>query len=606
MHDPTTERLTASERRSRMLARCLFSPRFPTLDAWMDEFDVSRPSVVSDVQAVREWLAARRLGLVGKPGVGYELVYDEADLRRAWVDYVLEVRRPVIQQLFLPRFGQAPALACTAADVFPAEPGLRVQEFCFGPTEAFLDLLEQETFSRLTVRSRVRFLLHLAVMVQRLRTGHVLAPHSARIEAVVSASEYRLVDAHCCRLEEAYGLDLPPGERAFIALEFIGAKKMYDQATDSDEELSARAEAYARRLAAEAGIEFSLPLADDNEFISLLTKHVMAVLRSLHLGVALETPSTLYPDALVGQVREEHPLSWGVAQRFCGWMDEAGIGAVTETTAAYIAMHIAAGVERARHRLQRRKRVALVCPTALSASTLLYWKMQNLFPDIDVVQVGSYDDVETGRIVGGIDLVVTTVDLPGATVPTVRISPLFTAVDRERVAQALHPHKLGEDVRLDLLAADAIFVGESWPDAESMLQGLGERLAACGYASTSYPAALLERHRRFGSALATPVPLALPHAGPEQTVTPVVAVATLQEPVPFPLFEDRSQTLPVRLVLMPLLQPSDELGMTFHRLLSALQQRRLARRLLACAGPDDVLRLLRHSAAVPKTQQWSG
>lgn len=570
--------MKARERRDRMLARCLFAARFPTLDHWVEEFGVSRPSVVTDVKAVREWLAERRLGLVGKPGVGYSLVYDEFDLRNAMVQYLLQRNEQAVRDWVQPPAGE-PAPWAEGREL--------LGNIDFGPVRDFLGVLQSR--SQLADPDHLSLALYVAVTVRRLQQGKPVPVGPGNLASLLDASEHKVVAGQIAGLSQAYGVTIAVEEAAYLTLSFVCAKKVNLRTAGSLAETSPEGRELALAVAREAEEAFGVPLSADDDFVRLLASHVALTLRKIRFGLPLEV------EAPTEYFKRQHPLAYGIGLRFCALLAGRTGARVPEIEATFLAMHVAAGLERARHRMTRRKRVALVCSTALSASTLLYWQLTNLLPQVDVVQVGSHDDVVSGRITADVDLIVSTVRLPPLGVRHVVISPLFTPDERRRILEALRTateHTPARGKAAHLLDAGAIFLGREYDDPVSLLEDIGNRLVRAGFARRGFPRAMVERHASFGSALGTPVPFAMPHAGPTFTRRPAAAVVTLRRPVAFPLIEDPSRSIPVGLVVVPLLQASDRVGLQFYALLSALRQRKLARAVLDCTQPAEVIRVL--------------
>lgn len=572
----------SEERRRLMIARCLLSPQIPTLDEWCDEFGVSRPSIVKDIKAVREWLADRRLALVGKPGVGYSLVSQEFDLRNAVVQYLMQGSTQAA-----PAGGEPHPVDWTLwPEARPILAGIDP-----APVRDFLAELQSRGKVELIGRDHLALALYLAFSVARLREGKRLPDELGELASLVGTPEYRQVGELCPRLEEAYGVSFTPAERAHLTLSFICAKMVRPRPVPSGGE--PRASVEAERLAGEVAQDveeiFGVPLTRDRDFLGLLATHIDLTLRKLRYGLPLEA------EGPTDEIKRQHPLAFGVGLRFLERLSQRLGRKVPLIEATFVAMHVAAGLEKVKYRLQRRKRVALVCTTALSASTLLFWQLTNLLPQVDVVQIGTWEDASAGRIAPSqVDLIVSTVALPGVDIPTVVISPLFGAEDRRKVIAAVQGGAGGGSVRLtagQLVEPAGVFLDQGYPDATALLTDIGGKLVKAGFARKGFTRGLLERERQFGSALETPVPMAMPHAGPAFTRRATVAVVTLREPLSFRLVADPKRELAVRLLIVPVLTLDDLTGLRFYELFSVLKGKRVSKAILECREPSEVVAL---------------
>lgn len=570
------------QRQRRMLIRCLVGPKIPTLDQWSEELGVSRPTVVKDVRAVREWLAERRLGLVGKAGVGYSLVGQEFDLRNALV------------QLLLQGSGGQPVQPDPLHGVKEV-----LGEFDLSPAREFLDQLQASTRVQLVEQDYLGLLLYIAVTVLRLRHGHPLPEDLGQLSSLLETDEHKLVEAAVPHLERAYGVSFSPSETAHLSLSFICAKKLAPRPACGPAQSVAptrEAEELAREVIREAEEIFGVALSQDRDFVRLLATHIGITLRKLRFGLPVET------EGPTEYLKREHPLAFGLGLSFCDRLSQRLGVRVPAVEATFIAMHIAAGLEKVKYRLRRRQRVALVCTTAMSASTFLFWQLTNSLPEVDVVQVASYDDVVKGRMNPEVDLIVSTVPLPAGATPVVVISPLFTGEDRRRIVEALRtrPEQDPLGAAGHLLDPRTILLQRSFPHARALLEEVGEYLTRKRFARKGFTEALVEREARFGSAINTPVPMAMPHAGPAFTRRTTVLLLTLNRPVPFNLVEDPGKQVEVRLVLVPVLTVDDVTGMRFYELLSVVRKGKLARAILGCRDPAEVIRLI-GTALAPRT-----
>jgi mannitol/fructose-specific phosphotransferase system IIA component (Ntr-type) len=554
-----------------MVVRFLLSPELPTLDQWCEEFGVSRPSIVKDIKAVKEWLAERRLALVGKSGVGYSLVAREFDLRNAVVQYLVQ--------------GNEVKLADPAAwrDGRPV-----LGDFDFAPVRRFLDELQRDAKAELIESDYVALALYVAITVVRLRDGRRVPDDLGDLQSLLGTSEHKLVTRHVRSVEKACGVKLSPAEATHLTLNFICAKKLQPRPV-TDAAPGGEAERLANEVAHDAEEVFGVPLAKDEDFLRLLATHIGVTLRKLRFGLPLE------PEGPTEEIKRQHPLAFGVGLMFTERLSQRLGRKVPVLEGTYVAMHVAAGLEKVKYRLQRRKRVALVCTTALSASTLLFWQLTNLLPQVDVVQVGTYEDVVKGRMTSQVDLIVSTVALPPVDAPVVVISPLFTADDRRRILAAIQakPERdLIHRTAVQLLTPETTLLNRTYADSRRLLAEVGRFLVQRGYAKRGFVKALLKREAQFGSALNMPVPLAMPHAGPTYTRKTAVALVTLKQAIPFKLVEDPARELRVRLVIIPLLALDDVTGMRFYELLAAIRRKKLGRAIVEAAKPEEVIGLV--------------
>jgi len=568
--------MNSRERRRHITSRCLLLPAIPTLDQWSEELGVSRPSIVRDIKAVKEWLRERNLCLTGKTGVGYTLLYQEFDWRNAVVKFLLPGNENRIKKRIAANEHKEPW------DEF----AMFYSDFDFTPVNQFIDHLENRTKTRVTEPDRLALILYIGLMVIRSRLGKKVTPKLEQLEPVQKSNEYQVVKEEIPLLEKTYAAELSPDEMSYLALSYLCAKKTVPRQTASLPDFAVEAKKIALMIASETEELFCIPLKKDEIFVRLLTNHITIILQKLQFGLPLEAIDVEY-------FKNQHPVEYGLGLRFCDIVRDRINIHVPDVEAVFIAMHIAAGLERQKHSIYRRKRIALVCTTALSASTFLFWQLSNLFPQVDVVDIGSYDDIVAGRISSEIDLIVSTVPLDGVRIPHVVISPMLTREDKKNILLFLE-EKPGSVPGInnvgDLLIPETIFLGADHSETDGLLRNIGFCMVKMGYAKSGYVKGLLDHEKRFGSGMAMPYPLALPHAKPVFTRKTNVAVITLKKPLPFRIIGSDG-TITTRLVIMPLLNFNDAAGVQFYELLSMLKNKKIAAAICQCKTPDQVIRL---------------
>ena len=207
--------MSPQERIRKIICRCLTAPIIPTLDQWSEELGVSRPSIVKDIKAVKEWLAARNLSLTGKTGVGYTLEYREFDWRNAVVRFLLPGNENKVKKW----------IAANKPDETWEEFSLLYPDFDFTPINQFIARAENRTKARMMEPDLLAFVLYTGIAIMRDRLGKKIALTPEQLGLVLKSDEYQAVKEEICVLEKAYAVDLPAEETAYLALSYICAKK---------------------------------------------------------------------------------------------------------------------------------------------------------------------------------------------------------------------------------------------------------------------------------------------------------------------------------------------------------------------------------------------
>ena len=126
--------------------------------------------------------------------------------------------------------------------------------------------------------------------------------------------------------------------------------------------------------------------------------------------------------------------------------------------------------------------------------------------------------------------------------------------------------------------------------AKDVVERLSNVLFAQGYVKSSYLRAAVERERTCPTGLPTPgLGTAIPHGGPEHTLKPGIAVATLAQPVEFGVLGDPKKRLKVSVVFMlSVTQPDDQIYL-LKSIVSVYKDEAALRKLYEASSPQDLV-----------------
>jgi len=119
---------------------------------------------------------------------------------------------------------------------------------------------------------------------------------------------------------------------------------------------------------------------------------------------------------------------------------------------ATFAMYIAAYLEKLKQ-LSKRK-VVVICPMGIATSKLLYYKLMNEIPEIEIVQVGSIKQLEEGEIQQMVDSYNLYSAAIRVTIPHVVVSPFLRPEDKKLIKDIL---KIGKGELTGDIAEEGMF-----------------------------------------------------------------------------------------------------------------------------------------------------
>lgn len=151
---------------------------------------------------------------------------------------------------------------------------------------------------------------------------------------------------------------------------------------------------------------------------------------------------------------------------------------------------------------------------------------------------------------------------------------------------------------LDLLGADNVRLELRAADSAAAIRALNEALAASGYTLPAYADDAIAREQTFPTGLPTePVPVAIPHADPQNVQRSAVALGVLAEPVAFgQMGSDGSTLVQARVVFLLAIKEQEKQVEMIGQLIRAIQSPGLLGALTEASDAAAALDLLRAAA----------
>ena len=106
---------------------------------------------------------------------------------------------------------------------------------------------------------------------------------------------------------------------------------------------------------------------------------------------------------------------------------------IVEDEMGFMTMYLLGALERARQ--VPRKKALVVCPSGMATVWVLVARLQVEFPELELVQVLSLEDLRAETTDKEFDLIISTVAIDGQDSPTFVVSPLLTATNVKQLAR---------------------------------------------------------------------------------------------------------------------------------------------------------------------------
>jgi mannitol operon transcriptional antiterminator len=406
---------SAEERKIVVLCMLLDTQEPIKLLALASVLKVTVTTVSHDLDELRGWIADRGLVLVRRRGYGVEITGREIDKRRAISELALEYLDE--SALFSGREELRPVTRVTEKllEMMGRENLLTVENALWQPHDQWLKNMVESKYMEL--------LIQICVSLARLRLGYVV-DHRASLSYSKTDSEENImlrtamVERICGELSAALAIDFPDQERSYFRLLFRDAEDHSIRLLPLDDlVLLELVHELIRRVETETGT----PLAEDRVLREGLIAHMAPVLKRLREGKSIRNP-------LLQQIRKDYGSLFDSVKKAAADMTEME---VPDEEIGFLVMHFGASLERLRQ-LQREVRAIVVCTSGIGSSRLLATRLAKELPQIKIVDRASW--YEATRIPKeDYDLIISTVELPLEPDRYLKISPLLTQEESDRL-----------------------------------------------------------------------------------------------------------------------------------------------------------------------------
>lgn len=379
------------------------------------ELKVTVQTIGSDLEELAGWVERFGVRLIRRRGYGVELEGGEAELRET------------IRQLIKLRLDDAELIASRGEP--PPHPLDRMLFELAGradmaDVESALWSLESRWAGSLNEHVYTDLLIRLSIVLHRFRQGRTMAdapvpynppPHAGPALERAFAEAVQLA----ARLLERPGVDIGPAETAYAA-ELLQDAHGKDLALlpGDDLALADAVRRLIRSVQASTGVDYD----EDRSLRDGLFEHLKQAVQRLGEGQRIRNP-------LLGQIRRDYGRLFAAVR-------EAASAAlpqleVPDEEVGFLVMHFGASQERLRQ-IQRDVRAILVCTSGIGSSKLLQMRIRKELPQIEIADRVSW--YEAARLdADTYDLIISTIDLPLDSSHYIKVSPLLTQGEADRL-----------------------------------------------------------------------------------------------------------------------------------------------------------------------------
>jgi transcriptional antiterminator len=424
------------QERMHFLILSLFSQEQPLLLKQMAlVLGVSRPTVLKDMDRVEEWLNAREILLIRRPGLGFKVSGTEWHYRKAIEDLILDAVG-VMSILALCQGRQSKLISQLDEKIrFMRMASLSLEQLDLAYCGELVEIMEGMSHFQYSDSSYISLLLYLAILVDRVKKGSSIALPSIELDDIEVEKEYQIANVVASLIHHQYGVNLKPDETVYIAIRLMGIKQRQTISIIKDGsnilEDHAELDVIVKDMILEASKLLHPYLNVDQQLSRGLSIHIKPVINRLRYDQSIRNP-------LLGEIKNQYPYIYNVAKQSCRILETKIGRRIPEEEIGYVAMHFGAAMERLRSHSPLKKRVYVVCGGGCATAWMLVSRLQAELPEIDVVEVMSALEItKYGLSLQEIDAIITVVPLEMKSPPVILVSPFLSELDKESIQATL-------------------------------------------------------------------------------------------------------------------------------------------------------------------------
>ncbi len=260
----------------------------------------------------------------------------------------------------------------------------------------------------------VKLLLRFVVALQRIRMGKII---KEKVKLSLNREFKEEVKKIVLEIKKELGIDIPKSEYSYLFYSISMFIRYGNYDVDFNNIMNILLNSLDRHLLDN--------LYENYHLLETLAYHLLRSIQKVRSGAKIENP-------LLELIKETYADEFNVGRYIIGQVNKKFSIELDENEVGYVTLYINILKENA-----KRKKIAIVCPMGIATSNMLYWKLKQEFPNLEIVDVLSYKDFIKKYTLLNVDLIVSTAPLPVNVIPYVIVSPLLTKNEVEVLRKIL-------------------------------------------------------------------------------------------------------------------------------------------------------------------------
>lgn len=445
---------------------------FITIQMLADLLEVSRNTMIRDLDRLDLYLKNRNLVLETRSGFGIKIAGDEHELRKMFAQYVVNSQ----------------GYTSVTKDYFEYSDALDMSEISL--------LLKNEMIRNDLLVSDMSFdsiVDHLRVLLYRTKNGNFISGMELGIQQI-DETYLDVAQTIVDWIETHDGFGIPFLEVEYLASQIAG-KSTAESIPDSRK---TELQKEIIRILKEIDVEYLTFFQNDLDLVDALLMHMYPLLTRIAHKIELNNP-------LIEYVSSRYANVFLVALRFVELWNENEIADFSRDEVGYLALHFASHLERLKSEaLNKIEKVLIVSKIGRGNAVLIKHKLQSVFKN-SIISVDHNTEIDSLNV-SGADLILSTVPLDEEIleIPSIYIKEMINDEDiseiKDLVVLRTQSNKSSSKSTLfkDIFDEDFFKLTDEASYLEAIKE-LAQEMVDQNYAASDFPSLVLVREEKFST-----------------------------------------------------------------------------------------------------------
>ncbi|MGX9755817.1 BglG family transcription antiterminator [Clostridioides difficile] len=434
---------------------------------------VSEGVLNNDLTLAGEWLDRFNIELIRKPGLGVYLEGQEKNFREAYVNLIydsfnekeiLDMVRNISENIQTDK----------AIEILSENRLLNLMDKCIiRKVESTLTKKLSELDVNLADSAYIGLVVHISLALQRIKNGENITMENDFLEELSLTEEFKLAQEIVKGMETDFSMNIPLDEVGYITMHIRGAKQRSSSNHKALNLDDIEVMDITNKMIDLAEDEFKISLKNDERLFKDLANHLGPSINRLNMGLEIRNP-------LLDEIKTKYSYAYNGVEKVSKVIkDKLNINSIPESEIGYIAMHFASAIEK-NLMMHANINIVVACPTGIGTSRFLSTKIENKFPNLNILETISALNIDEGYLKEKeVDLIVSTVEL-NTNLDYICVGPFMSSDDeliiKEKIKSIAQNKLMDLKVKDDTKNKDKVYeqITESMNIGRDILEFLDE------------------------------------------------------------------------------------------------------------------------------------